>query len=209
MATCTECNAPCESPIGCAECGALGSWKETPTPYELFGLELGWSVDEADLKKRLLKLSRLCHPDFFAAQGDELRERAERNSAELNEAFELLRDDFKRANWFISKLGGPNEQQERQMPQAFLMEVLDWNETLEEARADENATDNAKLEELARSLGEERSESMNRVAMLLDPVPEAGSESLLELRRILNAIRYIDRTLGEIRTLRQSRPATH
>ena len=50
---------------------------------------------------------------------------------------------------------------------------------------------------------------MTRVAMLLDPVPDSGAECLLELRRILNAIRYIDRTLGEIRTLRLRGSAAH
>ncbi len=209
MVSCPACSADCESPVGCEKCGALGDWTQTPTPFELFGLDLAWQVDSAALKKRLVKLSRLCHPDFFTTQGDELRERAERNSAELNEAFEVLNDDFRRANWFIDHLGGPNEQDERQMPQAFLMEVLDWNETLEEARDETTPTDdNEALEDLARQLGEQRGESMNNIAMLLDPLPEPGSPSLLELRRLLNAIRYIDRTLREIRALRLQRSAS-
>lgn len=206
MVSCPECNADCDSPVGCKSCGSLGTWDATPTPFELFGLEQAWPIDEGALKKKLLQFSRLCHPDFYATQGDELRERAERNSAELNEAFEVLRDDFRRANWFVEALGGPDEQSERQMPQAFLMEVLEWNETLEEARADENPVgDNEELEELARRLGEERAESMNQIAMLLEPLPAAGSDSPTEVRKLLNSIRYIDRTLGEIRALRLQR----
>ena len=210
MVSCPECDAACDSPVGCGSCGILGSWEETPTPFELFGLEQAWQVDGAGLKKKLLQYSRLCHPDFFTTQGAELRDRAERNSAELNEAFEVLRDEFRRASWLIEHLGGPNEQSERQMPQAFLMEVLDWNETLEDARAEENPTgDNEELEELARRLGEERGESMNQIAMLLDPLPSAGSESLIDVRKLLNSIRYIDRTLREIRALRLQRSTSH
>ncbi len=210
MVSCPECNAECESPVGCAKCGVLGLLAASTTPFELFGLEPTWDIDEGDLKKRLLRFSRLCHPDFFTTQGDELKERAEHNSAELNRAFEILRDDFQRTNWFIEHLGGPSEQQERQMPQAFLMEVLDWNETLDEARSiDGPIDDNKQLEDLARKLGEERGESMSRIAMVLDPLPERGSESLLEVRKLLNAIRYIDRTLGEIRALRLQRSTSH
>lgn len=210
MVSCSECNADCDSPVGCKACGSLGTWDETPTPFALFGLVQAWSVNEAALKKKLLQYSRLCHPDFYATQGEELRDRAERNSAALNEAFEVLRNDFRRANWFVEALGGPNEQSERQMPQAFLMEVLEWNETLEEARADENPVgDNDELEELAGRLGEERGESMNQIAMLLEPLPDAGSSSLTEVRKLLNSIRYIDRTLGEIRALRLQRSTSH
>lgn len=210
MTACTDCGAALESPVGCAKCGVLGKDAEGSTPFEIFGLDLAWPVETGDLKKRLLRFSRICHPDFFATSSDELRELAERNSAVLNEAFEVLSDDFRRASWLLTHLGGPSEQEERQMPQAFLMEVLDWNETLEEARsAPDDDNTNAQLEELARNLGTERGESMNQIAMLLDPIPERGSPSLTELRKLLNAIRYVDRTLGEIRALRLQRSTSN
>lgn len=210
MNACPECGAQLESPVGCASCGALGSWEKPLTPYELFGLELSWDMSEAELRKKLLRFSRLCHPDFFATSGEELKERAEKNSAELNEAFEVLSDDFRRANWLLGHLGGPSEQEERQMPQAFLMEVLDWNETLDEIREQADPTrDNSRLEDLARDLGEQRGESMNEIAMLLDPIPAPNSPSLMELRKLLNAIRYVDRTLAEIRALRLQRASSH
>ena len=209
MTACTECGAALESPVGCGQCGTLSDTATAAGPFQLFGLEPSWSVDAADLKKRLLRYSRICHPDFFATAQDEIRELAESNSALLNEAYEVLSDDFARANWFVGELGGPSEQDERQMPQAFLMEVLEWNETLEEARANPgDASGDSNLEELARSLGSERGESMNQIAMHLEPLPDRGAPSLTEVRKLLNAVRYVDRALGEIRKLRLQRSTT-
>ena len=209
MRACPECGAEIESPVGCASCGALGVWDEARTPYELFGLEPAWDVSGIPLRKKLLQFSRLCHPDFFATRGEELRERAEKNSAELNQAFEILTNDFRRANWLLQHLGGPSEQKERQMPQAFLMEVLEWSETLEEVREQDGVADDSKLDALASELAKQREESIQQFAPLLEPLPEQGAPALLELRKLLNAIRYVDRTLAEIRALRLQRASSH
>jgi hypothetical protein len=43
------------------------------------------------------------------------------------------------------------------------------------------------------------------VARLLEPLPAYGSESLREARRALNVVRYVDRALSELESLRLSR----
>ena len=174
-------------------------------PFAALGLEEGYAIDRAALKKRLLSLSRLTHPDYFAAASDEDKEKAEVASAQLNEAYRLLGDDFSRADHLVRHLGGPSESDERQMPQAFLMEVLEWNETLEEGReAAADSPERARLESLASELESQREDTMSQVAAGLTPLPEAGSPPLTELRRHLNAVRYIDRALREIRELHLS-----
>ncbi|MCK6446548.1 MAG: hypothetical protein L6Q99_09170 [Planctomycetes bacterium] len=202
MTTCPKCRAETATPLCCSACGALVAPERAPTPFEVFGLEPGLTVDGAALKRRLIELSRRMHPDFFATGGDELRELAERNTAELNRAYEVLANELERADWLVRALGGPDERTERALPQAFLMEVLEWNESLEEARrSPASPTARRALESLAAALAKERERQVAHLRAALVPTPERGSPRLAEARKELNALRYVERTLGEIRAL--------
>jgi molecular chaperone HscB len=210
MVTCTSCGAALASALVCEACGALQSAAGAPSstidPWEALGLPRAYALDAGALKKRLLALQRRMHPDFFGGAEPAERELAERNTAELNAAHRVLADDALRADALVRALGGPDDQVERKMPQAFLMEVLEWNETLDAAREapldDAGAAIRARLDELERELRAERAAALARVADALDPVPAAGAPALLAVRRELNAVRYLDRTLSTLAELR-------
>jgi molecular chaperone HscB len=174
VASCPHCSAPLETAASCASCKRPLELGESATPFDLLGIPLAYAVDVALLRKRLLRISRDIHPDFFGAAAPELRALAERNSARVNKAFEILSDDVERADWLVRDLGGPDEQSERAMPREFLMEVLEWNETLEEARANERAFD-PRLVDLRRELSERRDAALSQIARLLTPLPARGS----------------------------------
>ena len=174
-------------------------------PFAIFGLEPGFALDKEMLRRRLLRFSRLVHPDFFATAGVEQRSLAESASAALNAAHELLADDAARADWLVRRLGGPDEQSERSMPQEFLLEVLDWNETLESARsAPAGSAERTAIRQLCAQLEERRRELFETIARELDPLPAIGSPKLALLRKQLNAARYLDKTIAEIGALRVS-----
>ncbi|QDU83654.1 hypothetical protein Pla163_07530 [Planctomycetes bacterium Pla163] len=199
QAACERCGRPLESTVACLECGALLRTDEED-PFRAFGIERAFEVDAKLLRKKLLKLQRATHPDFFATQGEAEREAAERATSSLNAAFEILSDDLRRADWLVSAQGGPSRDDERQMPQAFLMEVMEWNEVLEEARDGGTGDPNA-LATLTSDLDAARTTELAGLERDLTPLPAAGDERLRTVRRRLNALRYIDRALGEIGTL--------
>ena len=199
---CSDCEAELASPLVCEACGVLQACAESPTPFAVMGLEPGPVIDEAALKKRLLQLSRAMHPDFFGGADEELKQLAIDNTAELNSAFELLSDDMARADWLIRSLGGPKESDERQMPRAFLIEVMEWNELLEEASdAEPGSEEHAVAHELGATLENERKTIMKAVADSLTPLPESGSAALTDIRKQLNAVRYVDRALSQLAEL--------
>lgn len=204
---CPECSAELETPLGCATCNALFAANEGLTPFELLGVEPNAELDAKDLRARLLRFSRIVHPDFFGTD-DELRALAETNTACLNEAYGVLADDFARVDWILKWLGGPTEADERQMPQAFLMEVLEWNEALEEAREAGGSELPPTLTELEPTWNNERAATLRRAIERLTPFPERDAPVLADVRRDLNAVRYLDRALRELETLRLARAAT-
>lgn len=203
MSACPKCGAELETPLGCGSCGVLFSPATEPTPFEAFGLAPSYTLDPKELKRRLLRISRVLHPDYFGASDTETRALAERNSARLNDAHATLVDDAARADWLVRSLGGPSESEQRAMPKPFLLEVLEWNEALEAARdSAPGARERATLEQLATTLREQRAATLARVATLLTPLPPRGSTKLPDARAELNALRYLDKTLAEIDSLR-------
>lgn len=205
---CDACGAALELPLACAACGAVQEPARELGPFEVFGLTPAWAVDRGELRKRLLAASRRVHPDYFGTDPD-ARRRAEAATALLNGAYAVLEDDYRRADWLQRSLGGPDENAERQMPQEFLMEVLEWNEALEEARdAPAGSPARAALDRLRPALVERRAQTVASLGELLDPLPERGAPALVGVRQGLNAIRYLNRTLGELEALRLEQAST-
>lgn len=206
MSACPSCGAERTTPLACEACGVLFRPEDDCGPFETLGLEPGWEIDAKGLRRRLLAVSRRTHPDFFADADAEQRALDERNSALANQAYETLSDELARADWLITWRGGPREGELRDMPQAFLMEVLEWNEALEEARGSaSDSPEHARLGALATELEAARAAAVARLAQRLEPLPEPGSDALTDARRELNALRYVRRSLDQIEALRLQR----
>lgn len=200
---CPSCGTVPRSPLLCEHCQELLEPLVPPGPFEALGLTPTFALDLGDARRRMLEFSRALHPDFHATAGPEERRRAEDNTAALNAAFRVLSDDSRRADWLLRFLGGPPEEEERSMPREFLEEVLEWNETIEQARADGPGSPTRQaLEELGRRLEAERARAMDGMGALLTPLPAHGSPLLGRARQQLNAVRYLDRALGELGELR-------
>ena len=206
MSECSHCHEVLASPLACGACETIFSVQGELSPFDVFGIAPAARLDSSALRKRLLELQRLMHPDFHGQAGKTLQGIAEHNTAELNAAFELLRDEAKRASYLVESLGGPSESAERQMPQAFLMEVMEWNEALEDLKAE---LDSAPAE-VAAKLADFRASLNLKRAQLIEDILD-GVESALEdptaadlpgLRRQLNAVRYIDRAQDEANQIR-------
>ena len=89
------------------------------------------------------------------------------------------------------------------MPQAFLMEVLEWNETLEAAQsAAHGSPERAALDRLEETLRAERARLMDAIGRMLAELPAEGSSALTDVRKELNAVRYVDRARATMRELR-------
>lgn len=166
------------------------------SPFELFSMEPAAEIDGERLRRRLTALTRRVHPDFFATASPEEQARAQASAAELNGAFELLSDESRRIDWLIEQGGGPSSELERQMPQAFLIEVLEWNETLDSARQGAPAALKA-LAPLALELKARLEAERAALRRLLTPLPAQGAPQYRDARRTLNAVRYLERAAAE------------
>mgnify|MGYP001162435349 CR=1 FL=1 len=89
----------------------------------------------------------------------------------------------RRANHLVKSLDGPSDAEVKDMPQVFLMEVLEWNEALEEARAsDPGSPQREAAFGIKPDLEAQRSEHIAAITELLDPLPDSGGLSGVLLR---------------------------
>lgn len=102
--------------------------------FTLFGLTQQFAQDRTAMDTRWKELQREAHPDKFAAQGAAAQRVAMQWSVRINEAYQRLKDPLKRAAYLCELAGHPvNAHSNTAMPPAFLMQQMEWRETLDDA----------------------------------------------------------------------------
>ena len=107
--------------------------------FDLFGLTQRFKQNRAAIDVRWKDLQREAHPDKFAAQGASAQRMAMQWSVRINEAYQRLKDPLKRAAYLCSLSGFPvNAENNTAMPAEFLMQQIEWRESLDMAKTAEN-----------------------------------------------------------------------
>ena len=104
--------------------------------FELFGLPASYDLDLTDLASRYRELQRRFHPDRYATAPDSERRLAVQMTAQINAAYQALRDPVARGRYLLSLKGvATDEDTDTRMDPAFLMQQMELREALEEARS--------------------------------------------------------------------------
>lgn len=165
--------------------------------FERLGLPRRFSLDEAEVERQYLARSREVHPDFFQA-GAAAEQRASLElSAALNEAYATLRDPFRRAEYLLQIEGGPPASRVKEMPAAFLEEMLELRMEIEGLKGDPDSPEFAAME---KQLAERRDRLLADVGARLDRPGAAPDRPKLlkEVRQLLNATKYVQGLLRDL-----------
>ncbi len=102
--------------------------------FELFRLPRSFQLDIGDLTERWKQMQQLAHPDRFADQSSQSQRFATQWSVRINEAYQRLRNPVHRAAYLCQLAGYPvGAENNTQMPPDFLMQQMEWRESLEDA----------------------------------------------------------------------------
>lgn len=155
-----------------------------PDPFAVFDLTPRFDFDEDELHQRFLSASAANHPDRFTDPLDQA-DAAERSAA-INHAYRALSDPEARANALLALLGGPAAEDDKSLPPALLMEMMEVREELEAAA---EADDRPALARLRAAAERQRQNHLDTLTRLFAQEPIDGKAIRLEL----NALRYIER----------------
>lgn len=114
-------------------------------PFTVFGVARTLDLDARALERRYLELSRECHPDLLRSQetGDCLA--VLQRSAEVNDAWKILRDPWQRARALLEAARPGVLDRNKKLDPAFLGEALELAEEVAFARPDAVAPLRARL----------------------------------------------------------------
>jgi molecular chaperone HscB len=103
--------------------------------FEFFDIPVSFYPDETDLKQRFLKNSKRFHPDFHTLESEEKQSEILELSTLNNAAFLTLNDFDKRLH-YILEIKGLLAEAKQELPQEFLLEMMDINEAIMELEFD-------------------------------------------------------------------------
>ncbi|MDX2116254.1 MAG: hypothetical protein SFZ24_11645 [Planctomycetota bacterium] len=165
-------------------------------PFALLQLPRTYAIDRAALTRAWLTATARLHPDRPDAPDD-----AARALAVINLARAELEDDERRAAALLALSGGPSKETDQSLPGGFLVEML---ETREQAEWDiQNEGDAARTrwgEWAEQRRAAHRATVTDLFSRHADAPPDspAAAAILRDIRRELNAWRYIERMLEEL-----------
>jgi molecular chaperone HscB len=161
--------------------------------FDRLGLPRRFSLDPAAIEREYLARSRALHPDYHRLGSSAEQAASTELSAGLNEAYTTLKDPFKRAEYLLKLDGGPSASELKDVPPEFLEEMLDLRMEIAGLTPDSPAA--AALE---RQLADRKDALLTRVGALLEGT---SPSRLTEARRLLNATKYVQNLIRDLRAL--------
>jgi molecular chaperone HscB len=162
--------------------------------FELFGLLPGYEIDLTGLAARYRELQRRFHPDRFAAASAPERRLAVQMTAQINAAYQTLRDPVARGRYLLGLQGvSTDEETDTRMDPAFLMEQMELRESLDEARLAPG--DSAPLAGLRRRVDEMMETKTDSLRRQFAAATDAGHR---QARQLVRELQFLHKLADEI-----------
>lgn len=100
--------------------------------FEFYDLPISFLLDEKKLKGLFFRKSRELHPDFHTLASEEKQAEILELSTYNNKAYAILSDFDARMKYILTLAEVMDEEGQAQIPQDFLIEMMDINEQLME-----------------------------------------------------------------------------
>lgn len=169
-------------------------------PFDTFGIPPAFEVDLAALEQRFRDLSRVVHPDKFAAGGAGERRRALSLAVDVNAAWRILRDPVRRAEALLARSGGPiGEESQPKASAELLMDVMERREELAEAKG---RADVAKVRELAARVRERERGVVTRLGEGFAAIASAPARRT-DVIALVGELKYLRRFLDEVSAIEE------
>ena len=161
--------------------------------FELFGMSIGFRVDGAELASRYRELQKVVHPDRYAASGEQSQRMSLQSATMVNEAYEILRDPLRRAQYLLTLQDNASDPQPQTLNDpAFLMQQMELREALERVRtaADPQAEIDALMGEIAGLIKEQ-------IAQLAVQFEDSGADQLAAAAQTVQKMQFLNKLHAE------------
>jgi molecular chaperone HscB len=125
--------------------------------FEFYQLPISFNIDTSDLKKKYLEISRKYHPDFYLNSTLAEQNKALEISSYNTIAFNTLNNFNSTIKYVLEILNMLTPDEKFQLPSAFLMEIMELNETIADVELNKHNAEavlkcNAEIDALKKQL---------------------------------------------------------
>jgi len=161
--------------------------------FEFYTIAESFSVDDAAVKRKFYEYSRKYHPDFYISESPEKQQEILELSTLNNRAFQVLSSAPKRLDYILRSHGLISEGEKYQLPQEFLMEMMDVNEALMELEFDADPEALASAGEQVSGIGQELETELLILTNQYDRVDSTDEKEslLLKIKDIYYRQKYL------------------
>ncbi|MBV70519.1 MAG: Fe-S protein assembly co-chaperone HscB [Myxococcales bacterium] len=180
----------------CPECGALQGPRPDLSHFDRLEMSPSYHIDTADLADRHRRLQRQFHPDRHASRSAVERRFSLEHATALNDAFRVLKDPVKRAEYMIGLRGLDmrDESNQIKLPPMFLMEMLELREALDELSGSDTHVERGRIEHDVASRYE-------RTLDALGAGLDGTDASIVVLAQYAAQLKYLKRILEDLHAL--------
>lgn len=163
--------------------------------FELYNIPVSFQPDLILIKKKFYELSRQYHPDFFTNSSEEEQVEVLEKSSLVNKAFKTFSNPDETIKYVLQLKGLLEEEEKYQLPPDFLMEVMEINEQLMDAKIDV-ATE--KIQGYTTQVSTLQNEIYEPVKQIVEHYQEGNisEKELLQVKEYYYKKKYLNRILA-------------
>ncbi len=165
--------------------------------YTLYNIPAAPLVDKTAVKKKYLELSRMHHPDFADSTDEAGMQEALELSSSINKAYKIFNNAALSIQYYLQYKEVILEDEKYPLPPDFLMDMMDINELLEDAKAN---MDEAAINQIKEQIETLEEDLMEEVKDILEKYTDEtiDADSLGKLKAYYYKKKYIHRILDGI-----------
>ncbi|MFC4212485.1 iron-sulfur cluster co-chaperone HscB C-terminal domain-containing protein [Pedobacter lithocola] len=164
-----------------------------PNYFEFYEISIQFHPDLNVVKTKFYALSKKFHPDFYANESDDRQQEVLNLSTHNNKAYQVLSNAKKRLKYVLELKGIVETDEGYQLPQSFLMEMMDVNEALMDLEFEPDAEKLAKVKEDVNGIEQQLDDELNKLTKQFDENPDESESLLGSIKDIFYRQKYIHR----------------
>ncbi|MBS1580363.1 MAG: DnaJ domain-containing protein [Bacteroidetes bacterium] len=166
--------------------------------FELYNIPISFIVNANEVKKKYYELSRKFHPDFFSNTTEEERAEVLEKSSAVNKAFKIFTNEDELIKYVLQLKELLQEEEKYNLPNSFLIEMLELNEALTDAKMEE---DDDKIKNVKLQISNFQNEIYEPVKTIIENYKEdiTTEKELLQIKEYYFKKKYLTRILDGIK----------
>jgi molecular chaperone HscB len=161
--------------------------------FHFYELPIQFHPDQDAVKAKFYAFSKQFHPDFYANESAEKQQEVLDLSTLNNKAYQTLSNAKKRLKYVLELSGIVKADEAYQLPQSFLMEMMDINEALMDLEFEPDAEKRVQVKLDVEAIEKDLTNELHDLTRQFDSNPKESDALLPAIKDNFYRQKYIDR----------------